>query len=124
MTDADIHLKLDRILAAQGQILARITEQDETIAAWTAACSVLNEAIRTQTETIDVLSEAVSKEEGGGDVVKEIAAIAMALKQIQQDGARMVVLLGRLPNAVAKAAGDAVTLAMGGGVDIRSGARE
>ena len=124
MTDPDIHLKLDRILAAQGQILARITERDETITAWTAACSVLNEAIRTQTETIDVLSEAVSKEEGGGDLVKEIAAIAMALKQIQQDGARMVVLLGRLPTAVAKAAGDAVTLAMGGGVDIPPGDRK
>jgi hypothetical protein len=124
LADTDIHLKLDRILAGQGQILARITEQDETIAVWTAALSVLNGAIDTQTETIARLDQAMSKEEGAGDLVKEIAGIAVSLKQIQQDGARMVVLVGRLPNAVAQAAQDAVLMAMGDGVDIPPGDRE
>jgi hypothetical protein len=124
LADTDIHLKLDRILAGQGQILARITEQDETIAVWTAALSVLNGAIDTQTETIARLDQAMSKEEGTGDLVKEIAGIAVSLKQIQQDGARMVVLVGRLPNAVAQAAQDAVLMAMGDGVDIPPGDRE
>jgi hypothetical protein len=43
------------------------------------------------------------------------------LKQIKEDGARMVVLVGRLPNAVAQAAQDGVLIAMGGGVDIPPG---
>ena len=124
MADPDIHLKLDRILAGQKHILARIAEHQETIGVLIAAMTTLKETTGTQTETINVLSEAMSREEGGGDLVKEIAAIAVSLKQIQQDGARTVVLLGRMPNAVAKAAGDAVTLAMGGGVDIPPGGRK
>ena len=112
MADTDIHLKLDRILAGQGQLLARIGEQDETIRVLAAAVSVIKEAVNTQTETINRLSEAMSQE-GGGDLVKEIASISVSLKQIQQDGARMVVLVGRMPNAVAQAAQDAVLMAMG-----------
>ena len=66
--------KLDRILAGQEQVLGRLKEQDETIAAWTAALSVLKGAVDTQKETINRLSEAMSKE-GGGDLVAEIASI-------------------------------------------------
>jgi hypothetical protein len=122
VADPDIHLKLDRILAGQGQLLARIGEQDETIRVLAAAVSVIKEAVNTQTETISRLAEAMSQE-GGGDLVKEIASISVSLKQIQQDGARMVVLVGRLPNAVAQAAQDAVLMAMGEGVDIPPGDR-
>ncbi|HME26516.1 MAG TPA: hypothetical protein VKI44_35185 [Acetobacteraceae bacterium] len=124
MADPDIHLKLDRILAGQERLMARIGEQNEIIAVWTAAVSVLNDAVNTQTETLNRLAEAMSKEEGGGDLVKEIAAIAVSLKQIQQDGARMVVLVGRMPNAVAQAAQDAVLMAMGDGADIHPGGKE
>jgi phosphoserine phosphatase len=124
VADSDIHLKLDRILFGQDQLLARIREQDETIAVLAAGLSVLREAVMTQTETITRLAEAMSKEEGSGDLVKEIASIAVSLKQIQQDGARMVVLVGRLPTAVAQAAQDAVLMAMGDGVDIPPGDRE
>ncbi|HME26495.1 MAG TPA: hypothetical protein VKI44_35080 [Acetobacteraceae bacterium] len=124
MSDPDIHLKLDRILAGQKHILARVAEHQETIGILIAAMTTLKETIGTQTETIKVLSEAMSREEGGGDLVEAIASIAAALKQIQQDGARTVVLLGRMPNVVAKAAQDAVTLATGGGVDIPPGNRE
>ena len=122
MADPDIHLKLDRILAGQQQLLARIDEQKETINILAAAVSVQQQSLDTNTETISRLAEAMSQE-GGGDLVKEIASISASLKQIQQDGARMVVLVGRLPNAVAQAAQDAVLMAMGEGVDIPPGDR-
>jgi phosphoserine phosphatase len=123
MADPDIHLKLDRLLAGQERLVARIEEQKETIAALSAGLSVLHETVGTQTETINRLAAAMS-EEGGGDLGRETAAIAVSLKQIQQDGARLVVLVGRLPNAVAQAAQDAVSMAMGEGVDIPPGDRE
>jgi hypothetical protein len=122
VADPDIHLKLDRILAGQQQLLARIDEQKETINILAAAVSVQQQSLDTNTETISRLAEAMSQE-GGGDLVKEIASISASLKQIQQDGARMVVLVGRLPNAVAQAAQDAVLMAMGEGVDIPPGDR-
>jgi hypothetical protein len=118
MADPDIHLKLDRILAGQQQLLARIGEQDETIRILAAAVSVQREALQTNTETIVRLAEAMSKETGGGDLIEAIASISASLKQIQQDGARMVVLVGRMPGAVSKAAQDAVLMAMGGGADV------
>jgi hypothetical protein len=123
MPEADIHLKLDRILVGQEQLLERIKEQNEIIAAWTSALSVLKGAVDTQTETINRQSEAMSKE-GAGELSAAIASIAVSLKQIQQNGARMVVLVGRLPNAVAQAAQDAVLMAMGDAVDIPPGDRE
>lgn len=118
MADPDIHLKLDRILAGQAQLLDRIAEQDETITILSTALAGVKASLDTQTEVINQLARAMSKEEGGGDLIQEIAAIAQSLKTIQQDGARMVVLVGRLPNAVAQAAQDAVLMALGEGVDI------
>ena len=125
MADPDIHLKLDRILAGQQQLLTRIAEQSETIKTLAAAVSVQQESLDTNTETISRLAEAMSQEAGGGrDLAEAIASIAANLKLIQQDGARMVVLVGRLPEAVAQAAQDAVLMAMGEGVDIPPGDRE
>ena len=43
MSESALHLKLDRILTGQAQILARITEQDETTAILTAAMATLND---------------------------------------------------------------------------------
>jgi uncharacterized coiled-coil protein SlyX len=125
MADPDIHLKLDRILAGQQHLLTRIDEQSETIATLAAAVSVQQESLDTNTETITRLAEAMSRETGGGrDLAEAIASIAANLQLIQQDGARLVVLVGRLPNAVAQAAQDAVLMAMGEGVDIPPGDRE
>jgi uncharacterized coiled-coil protein SlyX len=125
MADPDIHLKLDRILAGQQQLLTRIAEQNETIGTLAAAISVQQESLDTNTETISRLAEAMSQETSGGrDLAEAIASIAADLKLIQQDGARMVVLVGRLPNAVAQAAQDAVLMAMGEAVDIPPGERE
>jgi hypothetical protein len=124
MSDSDIHLKLDRVLAGQGQVLARLDEQDETIRVLIAAISVQREAVNTQTEVINRLSDAMSKEQGGDELVASLSSISVSLKKIQQDGARMVVLIGRLPATVAQAAQDAVTMALGDGIDIPPGDQE
>jgi hypothetical protein len=118
VTEADIHLKLDRILAGQDRVLARLEEQSETTAVLIAGMVTLTETIATQTETINRLSEAMSQEADSGDAQSLIESIAVSLKQIKEDGARMVVLIGRLPNAVAQAAQDGVLIAMGSGADI------
>jgi hypothetical protein len=118
VAEADIHLKLDRLVAGQDRILARLEEQEETIAVLIAGMVTLTETIATQTETINRLSEAMSQDADSGDVQSLIESIAVSLKQIKEDGARMVVLVGRLPNAVAQAAQDGVLIAMGGGADI------
>jgi hypothetical protein len=124
MSDSDIHLKLDRVLAGQGQVLARLDEQDETIRVLIAAISVQREAVNTQTEVINRLSDAMSKEQGGDELVASLSSISVSLKKIQQDGARIVVLIGRLPATVAQAAQDAVTMALGDGIDIPPGDQE
>jgi hypothetical protein len=118
MAEADLHLKLDRLVAGQDRVLARLEEQEETTSVLIAGMVTLTETIATQTETINRLSEAMSQEADSGDVRSLIESIAVSLKQIKEDGARMVVLVGRLPNAVAQAAQDGVLIAMGGGVDI------
>jgi hypothetical protein len=115
MADLDgIHLKLDRILAGQQQVLACLGEQKELISLVRAGIEALDGNVQIQTEVIERLSEAVSEEDGGGgNLVAALAQIAASLRLIQQDGARMVVQVGRLPNAVAQAAQDAVLMAMG-----------
>ena len=118
MAEADLHLKLDRLVAGQNRVLARLEEQEGTTSVLIAGMVTLTETIATQTETINRLSEAMSQEADSGDVRSLIESIAVSLKQIREDGARMVVLVGRLPNAVAQAAQDGVLIAMGGGVDI------
>jgi chromosome segregation ATPase len=118
MSESALHLKLDRILAGQDQILSRMTEHDETTAILTAAITTINDSIGTQTEIIDRLAEALSEEQDSSDLHEAIASIATSLKQIKEDGASMHVMLGRLAPAVAQAAQDAVFMAMGDGVDI------
>lgn len=118
MSDPDIHLKLDRILAGQAQLLARMDELDETNRVLIAAISLQRESIATQTEVINRLAEAMSQEVGGGEIEEAIRSIAVSLKQMKEDGARMVVLVGRLHETVAQAAQDAVTMALGDGIDI------
>jgi chromosome segregation ATPase len=106
MNDAALHLKLDRILAGQDQILNRMTEQDETTAILTAAMATLNDSIGTQTEVINRLAEALSEEQDSSDLHEAIKSIATSLKQIKEDGANMHVMLGRLAPSVAQAAQD------------------
>jgi DNA-binding transcriptional regulator GbsR (MarR family) len=118
MSESALHLKLDRILAYQEQILDRITEQDETTAILTAAITTVNDSIGTQTELINRLAEALSEESGSSDLHEAIESIATSLKQIKEDGANMHVMLGRLAPSVAQAAQDAVFMAMGDGVEI------
>ena len=123
MSESALHLKLDRILAGQDQILNRMTEQHETTAMLTAAMATLNDSIGTQTEVINRLAEALSEESGSSDLHAALTSIATSLKQIKEDGASMHVMLGRLAPSVAQAAQDAVFMAMGDGVDIPPEAR-
>ena len=118
MSESALHLKLDRILAGQEQILHQIKEQDETIGVLTATMTTFNESIGTQTEVINRLAEALSEEQGSSDLHEAIKSITVSLKQIKEDGAAMHVMLGRLAPAVARAAQDAVFMAMGDGVDV------
>ena len=118
MSESALHLKLDRILAGQDQILNRIIEQDETTAILTAAITTLNDSIGTQTEVINRLAGGLSEESGSSDLHEALKSIATSLKQIKEDGANMHVMLGRLAPFVAQAAQDAVFMAMGDGVDI------
>ena len=118
MSEPALHLKLDRILAGQEQILSRMTEQDETTAILTASIATLNDSIGTQTKVINRLAEALSAEPGSSDLQDALKSIAISLKQIKEAGANMHVMLGRLAPSVAQAAQDAVFMAMGDGVDI------
>jgi hypothetical protein len=118
MSESALHLKLDRILAGQEQILSQMIEQDETTAILTTAITTINDSIGTQTEVIDRLAEVLSEEPGSSDLQEAIKSIAVSLKQIKEDGASLHVMLGRLAPAVAQAAQDAVFMAMGDGVDI------
>lgn len=118
MSDSTIHLKLDRILAGQEQILRRIADQDETIATLNAVLATLTDAVGTQTEVINRLSDAMSEELDGGDTRELLKSIAASLKQIKEDGSETRVMLGRLAPTIAQAAQDAVFMAMGDGVDI------
>ena len=120
----NIHLKLDRILAGQAQLMARMDESDATVRALISAISVQREAVSTQTEVINRLAEAMSKEEGAGELATHFASIAVSLKQMKEDGARMVVLVGRLPSALGQIVQDAVTMALGDGIDIPPKDRE
>lgn len=118
MSESDIHLKLDRILSGQQQIVAKIQEQDATIAVLAAQISIQRETIATFNEVINRLAEAISQEDNGSGVTDALTSIAVSLKQMKEDGARMVLLIGRLPDTVAQAAQDAVTMALGNGIDI------
>ena len=118
MSESAIHLKLDRILAGQDRILTQQADHDAAIGALTAALSNLNGVLDTQRELLLRLTEAVSSEEGAFEMRDLIASVAHSLKQIEEDGGRMVTMLFQLPPDLSKAAYDGVRLAMGDGIDI------
>jgi ABC-type transporter Mla subunit MlaD len=118
MTDQAMHLKLDRLLAGQESILARQTDHDAAVGALTAGLTLLQEAIDTQTETLDRLAQAMSAEEAPGEMRDLIISLSMSLRQIEGSTERMVTLLDDLPETLARATRDTVRMAMGNGVDI------
>ncbi len=118
MTDQAMHLKLDRLLAGQDSILARQSDQDAAVGALVAGLTLLQEAIDTQTETLDRLAQAMSAEEAPGEMRDLIISLSMSLRQIEGSTERMVTLLDDLPETLARATRDTVRMAMGNGVDI------
>ena len=118
MTDQAMHLKLDRLLAGQDSILAKQAEYDAAVGALTAGLTLLQEAIETQTETLDRLAQAMSAEDGSGEMRDLIVSLAMSLRQIETSTERMVSTLDDLPELLVRATRDTVRMAMGGGVDV------
>lgn len=117
MTDQAMHLKLDRLLAGQESILARQVDQDAAVGALAAGLTLLQEAIDTQTETLERLAQAVSAEEGSGEMRELIISLSMSLRQIEASSERMVGMLDDLPETLARATRDTVRMAMGGAAD-------
>lgn len=119
MAEADLHLKLDRLIAGQGRILARQDEQDATVGALTGGLSALADGLATQREMLATLLGAVTDEGAGGNEMRElITRLERHLGQIAADGERMVTIINGLPRAMSDAAMDGVRLAMGDGVDV------
>ena len=117
MAEADLHLKLDRVLAELAQQRQATADLDVTVAALTQGLGALSDDLATQREVLERLTAAASTEEGGEEMRALIARIEASLAQMVADGGRMVTVLNGLPRAVSDAAIDGIRLAMGEGVD-------
>ncbi len=119
MAEADLHLKLDRILARQD-------DQERAIAEHELVLSILVQGVRelvplfaTQREMLQRLLEAAGDETGDdGEMTKLIQRIEAALTQQTADMSQIRVTLQRLPGQVEAAAIDGVRMAVGEGVDL------
>ena len=119
MAEADLHLKLDRILA-------RLDDQDRVMADHELALSILVQGVQklvpllgTQREMLQRVLEAASDDTGdGSEMAKLIGRIETALTQQTADLSQIRVTLQRLPGQVEAAAIDGVRMAVGEGVDL------
>ena len=118
MAEADLHLKLDRILAGQAEQRQATASLELSIVALTTGLGTLSDDLATQRELLARLAEAASSEQDGGEMRDLIVRIEASLAQIKADGGRMVTVLNGLPRAVSDAAIDGIRLAMGEGVDV------
>ena len=118
MAEADLHLKLDRILVGQAEQRQATASLELSIVALTEGLGALAEDLATQRELLARLAAAASAEQDGGEMRELIARIEASLAQIAADGGRMVTVLNGLPRAVSDAAMDGVRLAMGEGLDV------
>ncbi len=117
MAEADLHLKLDRILAGQ---------EDQATAELELVLSMLLQGVQnlipllgTQREMLQRLLEAASDETGDdGEMTKLIQRIEAALTQQTADMSAIRVTLQRLPGQVEAAAIDGVRMAVGEGMDL------
>lgn len=119
MAEADLHLKLDRILAQQERLLARQDVFETTIGTLIRGLTAHGDALDTLREALERLWTAVTEEdEGGGEMRDLIVTMNRLLAQIVADGERMVTVINTLPRAMSDAAMDGVRLAMGDGVSV------
>ena len=119
MAEADLHLKLDRILAGQEDQAKATAELELTLSMLLQGVQNLIPLLGTQREMLQRLLEAASDEGGdGGEMVELIGRIEAALIQQTADMSAIRVTLQRLPGQVEAAAIDGVRMAVGEGVDL------
>ncbi len=120
MAEADLHLKLDRILAQGEQVLARQDDFDAAVGALLAALHAMSDDMATQREVLAKLVERVDAASGddGGEMRELIARLELHLGQIAGQCERMVTGIDALPRVLSDAAIDGVRLAMGDGLDL------
>ena len=119
MAEADLHLKLDRILAGQEDAAKERAELELVLSMLLQGVQNLIPLFGTQREMLQRLLEAASDETGGGGEITElIARIEAALTQQTADMSAIRVTLQRLPGQVEAAAIDGVRMAVGEGADL------
>lgn len=119
MAEADLHLKLDRILAGQEDQAKATAELELVVSMLAQGLQNLVPLLGTQREMLQRLLEAASDEGGGGGEITElIARIEAALTQQTADMSAIRVTLQRLPGQVEAAAIDGVRMAVVEGMDL------
>jgi hypothetical protein len=119
MAEADLHLKLDRILAGQDDQAKATVELELTLSMLLQGVQSLIPLFGTQREMLQRLLEAASDETGDdGEMTKLIQRIEAALTQQTADMSAIRVTLQRLPGQVEAAAIDGVRMAVGEGMDL------
>lgn len=117
MAEADLHLKLDRILA--GQEAQATAELELVLSMLVQGVQGLVPLLGTQREMLQRLLEAASDDTGDdGELTKLIQRIEAALIQQTANLSQIRVTLQRLPGQVEAAAIDGVRMAVGEGVDL------
>ncbi len=118
MAEADLHLKLDRILADQEDQAKATVELELTLSMLLQGVQNLIPLFGTQREMLQRLLEAASDEGGdGGEMAELIGRIEAALTQQTADMSAIRVALWRLPGQVEAAAIDGVRMAVAEGSD-------
>jgi len=119
MAEADLHLKLDRILARQDDQERGMAEHELVLSILVQSVRELVPLLGTQREMLQRVLEAASSETGDdGEMAKLIQRIEAAMTQQTADLSQIRVTLQRLPGQVEAAAIDGVRMAVGEGMDL------
>ena len=116
MAEADLHLKLDRILARQDDQDRAILALEEASRALTGGLSALADGLDVQNELLKRVVQAISAEQADSGFAALLVSIQASLAQVVADGEHIVTVLETLPRAMSDAVLDGVRLAMGDGV--------
>ena len=119
MAEADLHLKLDRLLAGQEAHTKAVESLELVMSMVLQGVQNLIPLLGTQREMLQRVLEAASDEGAdGGEMQELIGRIEAALTQQTADMSAIRVTLQRLPGQVEAAAIDGVRMAVGEGVDL------
>ena len=119
MAEADLHLKLDRLLAGQEAHTEAVASLELVMSMVLQGVQNLVPLLGTQTEMLRQVLEAAGDEGAdGGEMQELIGRIEAALTQQTADMSAIRVTLQRLPGQVEAAAIDGVRMAVGEGVDL------